>query len=209
VFGPPACCQGQCDAEINRWEQDVRAHETARRDRGWEVVAQADASWRDRPFSRCASDQLLARKALSTAVRQAIFDTAAWIEQSVHGFDPPSGPPVDCSRCAPSTAQNWCENGTCRTCNGNRCPTATGWDGCCPPSNPNCCERSCCRDPYSICCGGGTNACCPPSHPYCKWDPYYGVICGRYPSASAAPADQRGPQFVRAYVAPKNSRSEA
>jgi hypothetical protein len=213
VIPPVACCQSQCNDEIARWEGEVRAHEDARRNRNWEIVAQADADWADRIITGCGPDPSTARNALRLNGLTAISQTADWIQQSVHDFYPPDASPVDCLKCTPGTSQNWCENGTCRTCNGNVCPTATGFGGCCPPSDPYCCEESCCYPPYSICCGGGSSACCPPSHPYCVWDPYYGVICGRNPAGARA-ADVRvgagdrtgeaGPRFVRALVAPKH-----
>jgi hypothetical protein len=172
MIPPPACCQAECNAEIARWEGAVRVHEQGHRDYNWGLIAQANADWAGKIITGCGETQSDARNALRLAVHNRIWQAADEIQQASLAYEPADpGDPVNCLKCNPGGACSSCVNGSCRTCNGQCCPTPSspanccgpGWTccgsgrGCCDPGWHCCSDWGCCRND-SYCCEGGS--CC-------------------------------------------------
>lgn len=210
-----ACCQAECEAELNGWMNDTDVHEQAHVDRQSEVIARANVDWINRVVSGCGTDRAAALKQLAINISADIRAANDAIDLTIASDpEPYSGPRPDRATCTSAMPGARCVNGTCQMCVGQTCPQAVGWNQCCPPSDPHCCEQSCCPEPYSVCCGGGTNACCTTDHPVCVWDPDFGVICGRAGARVGAAKDgarlgagKDGPDFVPARINPKHKPS--
>jgi hypothetical protein len=193
------CCADRCRAALDPWTNIIVQHEADHRSKNVQLIAEMNAKWAaiTEPFVECAGSVIQALQQLNARITRLVEADKAEVVRRSQEHELPPGPP--CQDCQSTTnACQLCTGDCFDICSpGTCCPTARGFGGCCPTSDPNCCERSCCPPAYSVCCGRGSDACCP-------WDRECvfasdGIWCRRR-NAHGADLDDRS-DWVPAHVA--------
>jgi hypothetical protein len=124
----PLADPATCHAEIDRFTNELLAHEEGHRINFANAVAEAGSLWTDRRFRSCAETQWQAAKSLNSNITAAANRTLETIRLAAE-HEPPQAQ-LDCGRCippCPSWAPIQCSPGSCCAAGSYCCPQGCCW----------------------------------------------------------------------------------